>query len=141
MQDSSVYIVSPPTLYIAPTGASFCLVSNNENWQNEIISLLEKGIEKAQLTFYVNNTEYIDPKAWIWYWHVAHNCNLIICDTAHCTDHELHMCLAMTKLELPVLFHISQGNEELQTLLNSISVPSFENIEELDGIMEASFGG
>lgn len=139
MPDSSVYIVSPPTLYVPSEGAAFCLVSNSKEWQDEVIGLLEKGINKA-LTFFVNDVEYIDPKAWIWYWHVAKNCNLIICDTIHCTDHELHMCLAMTKLELPVMFQINAGNQELQTLLNSISVPYFENIEELDELMEAVFG-
>ena len=32
------------------------------------------------------------------------------------------------------------GNEELATLLNSISVPHFESIEELDSLLEAAFG-
>lgn len=141
MKDSSVYIVSPPTLYVPPTGAAFCLISNDEDWQNEIVGLIEKGIKKAQLTFYVNNTEYIDPKAWIWYWHVASNCDLIICDTAHCTDHELRMCIGMTKIDLPVVFQIKAGNEELQTLFTSIGVPHFETLEELDALMEAGFGG
>lgn len=140
MNDSSVYIVSPPTLYSPPRGVAFCLISNSEAWQNEVTTLIEKGINKNQITFYINNTEYVDPKAWIWYWHVAQNCDLILCDTVHCTDHELHMCLAMLKLDYPVVFQVKPGNEELATLLNSISVPFFESIEELDALLEAAFG-
>ncbi len=140
MNDSSVYIVSPPTLYIPPTGVAFCLISNNESWQNEVIELVERGIKKSQLTFYINNTEFVDPKAWIWYWHVAPSCDLIICDTVHCTDHELHMSLGMLKQDLPVMFHVKAGNEELRTLLNSIGVPCFDGVEELDALMEAAFG-
>jgi hypothetical protein len=119
---------------------AFCLISNSETWQNEVTTLIEKGINKNQITFYINNVEYVDPKAWIWYWHVSPNCDLIICDTSHCTDHELHMCLAMLKMDLPVVFQVNPGNEELATLLNSISVPHFESIEELDSLLEAAFG-
>lgn len=141
MNDSSIYVVSPPTLYVPPMGAAFCLISNSEAWQTEVIDLIEKGIKKAQITFYANNTEYVDPKAWIWYWHVARNCDLIICDTAHCTPHELNMCLAMLKNSLPVIFHVKSANEELKTLLTALSIGHYDSLDELENLLEVIFNG
>lgn len=139
MSDSSVYVVSPPTLYMPPGGIGFCLISNNKTWQETIIELLEKGIQD-QLTFYANETGQKDPKAWVWYWHVASNCTMILVDVASCTEHELRMALAMTKDDLPVIFHVKPGNDELVALLNAIQVPSFEDYSDLLKLMEAGRG-
>jgi len=141
MKDSSIYLVSPPTLYVPPTGAAFCLISNNEEWQNEVTSLIERGIKKLQITFYANNTEYVDPKSWIWFWHVAKNCDLIICDSLNCTQQEFNMSMAMLKLGMPVVFRIKSTNEELQTLFHAIDVLYFETLEDLDNILESFFNG
>lgn len=140
MSDSNVYIVSPPTLYLPSGGLTFCLISNNEEWQNNIVELLEKGIQN-QLTFYVNETAHRDPKAWVWYWHVASNSAMIIVDTASCSQHEMYMALAMCKLDMPVVFHVKPGNDELVSLLNAVTVPSFAEPEQLLILLEAAFGG
>lgn len=134
-----MYIVSPPTLHLPNGGLSFCLLSNNEAWQTPIIELLEKGIQN-QLTFYVNETAHKDPKAWVWYWHVAQNASMIIVDTASCTEHEMRMALAMTKHDLPVVFHTKPGNDELTALLNVVQVPHFEEVEQLLLLLEAALG-
>ncbi len=139
MSDSNVYIVSPPTLHLPNGGLSFCLISNNEAWQTSIIELLEKGIQN-QLTFYANESAVKDPKAWIWYWHVAQNCSMIIVDTASCTEHEIRMALAMTKHDLPVVFHNKPGQEEMSTLLNVVQIPNFEEVEQLLMLLEAALG-
>ena len=140
MSDSNVYIVSPPTLHIPSGGIGFCLISNNKEWQDNVIGLLEKGIQN-QLTFYATETSTRDPNAWVWYWHVVDNCSMIFCDTASCTEHEIRMAIAMTKLDQPVIFHVKPGNTEFVALLNAVGIPSFEDFDELLAIMEATLGG
>ena len=140
MRDSSVYVVSPPTLYMPGGGLGFCLISNDKVWQDTVIGLLEKGIQN-QLTFYATETSTKDPKAWVWYWHVVDNCSLVFCDVASCSEHEVRMALAMTKLGLPVVFHLKPGNDEFVALLNAIEVPWFEDFNQLLAIMEVAVNG
>ena len=139
MTDSNVYIVSPPTLYLPGGGLSFCLISNNEKWQTSIIELFEKDL-RSQLTFFATETSIRDPKAWVWYWHVADNCSTIIVDTASCSEHEIRMALAMCKLDLPIMFHVKRGNDEFVALLNAIQIASFQDLEQLKELMEAALG-
>ena len=99
MDDSNVYVVSPPTLYMPGGGLAFGLIGNNKDWQGNIVELIEKGIPNHQLTFYVNETNSVDPNMWVWYWHIAGNCSMILCDVAHSTEQEIRTALAMCKKE------------------------------------------
>ncbi len=140
MSDSNVYIVSPPTLYLPGSGLSFCLISNDEKWQTKIIELFEKEMQN-QLTFFATETSIRDPKSWVWYWHVADNCSMIIVDTASCSEHEIRVALGLCKLDMPVIFHVKPGNDDFAALLHSIQIPSFEDITHLMSLMEAALGG
>jgi hypothetical protein len=73
LTDSNVYVVSPPTLYLPGGGLAFCLISNDKAWQDTVVNLVEKNVQHNQLTFYTNESGVKDPKAWIWYWHIADN--------------------------------------------------------------------
>lgn len=139
MSDSSVYIVSPPTLYLPTGGLSFCLVSSNKQWQENIVALLEKGI-KNQLCFFANEDGVKDPKIWVWYWHVATNCTMIFVDLASCSEQEIRMSLAMCKEGLPVVYHVKPGNQEFIALLNAIEIPYWENDEGFTSLMESRNG-
>jgi len=140
LSDSSVYVVSPPTLYMPGNGLAFCLISNDKVWQDSVIALLEKGI-KNQLTFFANENGTKDPKAWVWYWHVVHNCGMVLVDMASCTEHEIRMALVMCKVSQPVMFHVKPGNDEFVALLNSIDIPYFEDMDQLIKIMEDTLNG
>ena len=122
-------------------GLAFGLISNNKEWQESITEVLEKSIQDNQLTFYVNELKSVDPNTWVWYWHIAHNCSMIICDLAHSTEHEVRMALAMCKENLPIVFNVKPGNDEFISLLNAISVPWFEDTDHLIQLLEAAFGG
>ena len=139
MNDSNVYIVSPPTLYMPGGGLALCLISNDKTWQDQIISLIEKGVQN-QLTFFVNETAVKDPKAWVWYWHVVDNCNIIICDMASCSEHEIRVALAMAKIDHPVIFYVKPGNEEFISLLKAVDIAWFDDLEDLPNVLEALFG-
>jgi hypothetical protein len=140
LSDSSVYIVSPPTLYMPGGGIGFCLISNDKAWQDTVIGLLEKGIQN-QLTFYATESSTKDPKAWVWYWHVVDNCSMIFVDMASCSEHEIRMAMAMSKLDQPVVFHVKPGNDEFVALLNAVDIPWFEDFEQLLALMEVVLGG
>jgi len=139
LNDSNVYIVSPPTLYMPGGGLALCLISNDKTWQDQIISLIEKGVQN-QLTFFVNETAVKDPKAWVWYWHVVDNCNIIICDMASCSEHEIRVALAMAKIDHPVIFYVKPGNEEFISLLKAVDIAWFDDLEDLPNVLEALFG-
>lgn len=134
MADSSVYVVSPPTLYLPTGGLSFGLISNDKQWQENIIGVMEKGL-RNQLCFYANEEAVKDTKFWIWYWHIGPNCSMIFVDVASCSEQEVRMCLAMCKEDLPVIFHVKPGNEEFVALLKAISVPLWETGEEFDALL------
>jgi hypothetical protein len=121
-------------------GLAFCLISNNKDWQENIVELLEKGIQNNQLTFYVNELKSVDPNTWVWYWHVAPNCSMIICDLAHSSEHEVRMALAMCKKDLPIVFNVKPGNDEFVGLLNAIGVPWYSDDKDLMQLLEAAFG-
>jgi len=140
LSDSSVYVVSPPTLYMPGGGLGFCLISNDKVWQDSVIGFLEKGIQN-QLTFFANESGVKDPKAWVWYWHIVDNCSMVFVDMASCSEHEIRMALAMCKLSQPVMFHVKPGNDEFVALLNAIDIPWFEDMEQLVEIMEAALNG
>ncbi len=140
MSDSNVYIVSPPTLHMPSGGLAFCLISNDPVWQDSIINYLETNIQN-QLTFYATETSTKDPKAWVWYWHVVDNCGMIFVDLASCTEHEVRMAMAMSKLDQPVIFHVKPGNDEFIALLNAVSIPSFEDMDHLAALLENGIGG
>lgn len=139
LSDSNVYVVSPPTLYMPGGGMAFCLIGDDKTWQGNVIELLEKTMQSNQITFYVNESGQKDPKAWVWYWHIVDNCDLIICDVSNTSEHEIRMALAMIKQDQPVIFHIRPGNDEFISLLNAISIPWFEEVENLIPILEATF--
>ncbi len=102
--------------------------------------MLERGLNKNQLTFYTNEDDFVDPKLWHWYWHVAQNCNLVLCDAVHCTEHEIRMALGLLKIDVPVIFHIKAGDSEMASLLHAIGAPYFETLEQLDETLEALLG-
>lgn len=120
---------------------SFCLIGNDQAWLDEVVGLVEKGIDREQVTFFLNNTDFVDPKAWVWFWHVAKNCDLIICDGVSSSEHEIRMAMAMTKEGLPVLFRTRSGDTDFTTLLHAISVPHYEMLEELDQVLGVMFNG
>jgi hypothetical protein len=120
-------------------GLALCLISNDKTWQDQIISLIEKGVQN-QLTFFVNETAVKDPKAWVWYWHVVDNCNIIICDMASCSEHEIRVALAMAKIDHPVIFYVKPGNEEFISLLKAVDIAWFDDLEDLPNVLEALFG-
>lgn len=125
-----------------PAGVSLCLIGNDQEWLDQVISLVEKGIDREQITFYVNNLDFVDPKAWVWFWHVANNCDLIVCDSLSATEHEIRMALAMSKESLPVMFRVRSGDDDdFVTLLHNISVLHYETLEELDQVLGAVFNG
>jgi hypothetical protein len=137
-KDSSVYLVAPPTLHLPSSGVSICLLSNDEQFQTQMVNMLEKGIKTEQLTFYLNpNYKSVDPKLWLWYWHVANFCDLVIVDSEHVTEHELRMAIAMSK-NLPIIFRV-EYNEELEILLKTTKIPTYSTIEQLDYFMEGLF--
>lgn len=140
MNDSNVYVVSPPTLYMPRGGLAFCLIGNDKSWQESITELFEQSIPSNQLTFYANESGSVDPNIWIWYWHIANNCSMILCDLAHSTEHEVRLALAMCKEDLPVVFHVKPGNEDFIALLNAIEIPWFEDNEHLLELLESAFG-
>jgi hypothetical protein len=139
MNDTGVYIVSPPTLYLPERGMSITLVSNSEEWQTEVITLVEKLLNDDQVTFFVGATDFKDPKAWIWYWHVAKNCDLVLCDTKSATEHERYMCFSMLKDSMPVIFH-TQANTELSKLLKATHTPAYDDIDDLKSLLENALG-
>jgi hypothetical protein len=120
-------------------GLALCLISNDKTWQDQIISLIEKGVQN-QLTFFVNETAVKDPKAWVWYWHVVDNCNIVICDMASCSEHEIRVALAMSKIDHPVIFYVKPGNEEFISLLKAVDIAWFDDLEDLPNVLEALFG-
>jgi len=137
-QDSSVYLVAPPTLHLPPSGFSILLMSNNEMFQTELVNLLEKGIKKDQLTIYLNpNYTSVDLKLWLWYWHIANFADLVIVDTKNVTEHELRMSIAMTKT-LPVIFKTGY-NDDLDTLFRTMKAPTYSTLDQLDYFMEGIF--
>lgn len=120
-------------------GLSFCLISNDKRWQDNIIGLLEKGIQN-QLCFFTNEDGVKDPKVWVWYWHVAPNSSMIFVDMASCSEHEIRMTLGMCKEGLPVIYHVKPGNQEFVALLKAIDVPHWESQEDFVAIMESMNG-
>lgn len=120
-------------------GLALCLISNDKAWQDQIISLIEKGVQN-QLTFFVNETAVKDPKAWVWYWHVVDNCNIVICDMSSCSEHEIRVALAMSKIDVPVIFYVKPGNEEFISLLKAVDIAWFDDLEDLPNLIEALFG-
>jgi hypothetical protein len=121
-------------------GIAICLIGSDNKWQDKALTIIEKVVQN-QITFYVNESGSKDPKAWVWYWHVVDNCDLIIVDTASCTEHEIRMALGLCKLDNPVVFYVKDGNDEFVALLKAIDVPCFADLDNLPIILEAIFGG
>jgi len=139
-KDSSVYLVAPPTLHLPPSGFSICIVSNDEQFQTELVNLLDKGISKDQLTIYLNpNYKSVDPKLWIWYWHIINFVDLTIVDTQHITEQELRMSIALSGMKVPVIFRTGY-NDELDTLFKTMKSPTYNTLSQLDFFMEGVFG-
>ncbi len=138
-KDSSVYLVAPPTLHLPPSGFSICLISNDEQFQTELVNLLDKGITKDQLTIYLNpNYQSIDPKLWIWYWHIINFTDLTIVDTKNITEQELRMSISVAG-KLPVIFKTG-FDDELDMLFRTNKSPTYSTLEQLDFFMEGVFG-
>lgn len=139
MSDSNVYVVSPPTLYMPTGGVAICLISNDKSWQDKIVEIIESGIQD-QITFYANDSGVKDPKAWVWYWHIVDNCNMVLCDVASCTEHEVRVALAIAKLEHPIIFYVKPGNDEFIALLKASEILHFSDVDDLPTLLEALFG-
>ena len=138
-KDLSVYLVAPPTLHLPPSGFSICLMSNDESFQTELVNLLDKGISREQLTIYLNpNFKSVDPKLWIWYWHIINFTDLTIIDTKNVTEQELRMSIAIANTK-PIIFKTGY-DDELDTLFKTIRCPTYSTLEQLDFFMEGIFG-
>lgn len=140
-KDTGVYLVNSPTIYLPPSGLSVCIISNNEAWQVQVVEMFEKIISQTQLTFFLNTTDYVDPKSWQWIWTVSKNCDLILVDGKHSTELERQVALCMAKDDQPVIFFIPDGlHVELKSILHQVSIPACSHPEQLEAVIGGILG-
>ena len=140
-KDTGVYLVNSPTIYIPSSGLSVCLISNSEEWQVKVADIFEKMVHSTQLTFYLNTTDYVDPKSWQWLWTIGRGCDLILVDGQNSTALDIQLALCMCKEDLSVIFFIPDGlHVELKSMLNQVSIPSCNTVESLKLIIGGILG-
>lgn len=133
------YYITPPTLFLPPTGLRVSLVGVDEEWIDNMSDELEDTLPSIPMTFYHLDTSTSDQ--WQWQFHMMEQSNLIVVNVAQCET--IDMLLSFLHMgDNKIWFYVDpdEVDKNIMTLLNTINANVFSHPAEFHGMLTAFIG-
>jgi hypothetical protein len=128
-EQTSAYLVTPPSLFFPRRGLSFALLTRNAEWVENFMELAEQQFQSTTLTFFSTHEETDDEK-WIWMFQQASMADFVIVDAETVTDTDIHMGLIIGRSKRVWWEFTDETKPILQSLLNITQAGIVDSTEE-----------
>jgi len=133
------YYITPPTLFLPPTGLRVSLIGVDEDWIDNMSDELEDTLPSIPMTFYHLDSKTSDQ--WQWQFHMMEQSNLIVVNVAQCETIDLLVSfLHMGDNKIWFYVDPDEVDKDIMTLLNTINANVFANPAEFHGMLTAFIG-
>jgi hypothetical protein len=133
------YYITPPTLFLPPTGLRVSLVGVDEDWIDNMSDELEDTLPSIPMTFYHLDTK--TSEQWQWQFHMMEQSNLIVVNVARCETVDLLLSFLHIG-DNKIWFYVDpdEVDKNIMTLLNTINANVFANPAEFHSMLTAFIG-
>jgi len=130
------YIVTPPTLFFPRDGLTFSLLSRNKSWVDDVISLIEDGLQGTSATVYANFSSNSDEH-WIWVYQQMAVSDFILVDCATATDFDKTLAINEGTNSIVWWIDVDELEDNMAALLHTSGAKTAETAVEFFDIMSS----
>ena len=133
------YYITPPTLFLPPTGLRVSLIGVDDDWIDDLSDSLEDTLPSIPMTFYHLDNKSADQ--WQWQFHMMEQSNLIIVNVAR--SETIDLLLSFLHIgDNKIWFYVDpdQVDKTIVTLLNTINANVFASHDEFHSMLTSFIG-
>lgn len=133
------YYITPPTLFLPPSGLRVSLIGVDEDWIDNMSDELEDTLPSIPMTFYHLDTKTSDQ--WQWQYHMMEQSNLIVVNVARSLTIDLLLSfLHMGDNKIWFFVNPKEVDKNIIILLNTINANVFSSSDEFHSMLTAFIG-
>jgi len=133
MDDNQNFYITPPTIFMPPSGLRVTLLGTDDDWVDELTEELEETLPSIPMTFY-----HLDEKSvnqWQWLYMMTGHSDLLMINVAKATKNELLTAFLHVGNKTWFFVDADEVDTDLIVLLNSINANVFSDTDELGEMM------
>lgn len=128
-EQTSAYLVTPPSLFFPRRGLTFTLLSRNSKWVENFMELAEQQFQGTTLTFFSTHEETDDDK-WVWLFQQAGMTDFVIVDAESATEVDIQIALIVGRGKRVWWEFVDDSKPILQSLINITQAGIVDDTEE-----------
>ena len=126
---TSAYLVTPPSLFFPRRGITFSLITRNTKWVENFMELAEERFPGTTLTFFSAHDESDDDK-WVWLYQQSTMSDFVIVDAESATEVDIQLALIVARNKRVFWEFTDDSKPILQSLINIIQAGIIDDTEE-----------
>jgi len=126
---TSAYLVTPPSLFFPRRGITFSLITRNTKWVENFMELAEERFPGTTLTFFSAHDESDDDK-WVWLYQQSNMADFVIVDAESASEVDIQLALIVGRNKRVFWEFVDDSKPILQSLINIIQAGIIDDTEE-----------
>ena len=126
---TSAYLVTPPSLLFPRRGITFSLITRNTKWVENFMELAEERFPGTTLTFFSAHDESDNDK-WVWLYQQSNMADFVIVDAESATEVDIQLALIVGRNKRVFWEFVDDSKPILQSLINIIQAGIIDDTEE-----------
>ena len=126
---TSAYLVTPPSLFFPRRGITFSLITRNTKWVENFMELAEERFPGTTLTFFSAHDESDNDK-WVWLYQQSNMADFVIVDAESATEVDIQLALITARNKRVFWEFVDDSKPILQSLINIIQAGIIDDTEE-----------
>lgn len=128
------YIVTPPTLFFPKDGMSFCVLSRDKTWVDDMIKFLEDALQGTTATIYTNYDSTTD-EYWMWTYQQMGISDFVVVDCGSVTEFDKLLALNESDKNTVWWIDTDELEDNFAALLHTSGSKTASDIEEFFAIV------
>ena len=124
MDDNQNFYITPPTIFMPPSGLRVALLGTDTEWVDALTEELEETLPSIPMTFYHQ-----------WLYMMAGHSDLLMINVAKATQNELLTAFLHIGNKTWFFVDVNEVDSDLIVLLNNINANVFSDADELGEMM------
>jgi len=128
-EQTSAYLVTPPSLFFPRRGLTFSLITRNTKWVENFMEMAEERFPGTTLTFFSTHDEVDDDK-WLWLFQQSNMSDFVIVDADSATEVDTQIALIVGRGKRVWWEFVEDNKPILQSLINITQAGLIDSTEE-----------
>lgn len=128
-EQTSAYLVTPPSLFFPRRGLTFSLITRNTKWVENFMEMAEERFPGTTLTFFSTHDETDDDK-WVWLFQQSNMSDFVIVDAESATEVDTQIALIVGRGKRVWWEFVEDNKPILQSLINITQAGLVDSTEE-----------